>query len=87
MPYRPSKREDAKLGFALILSPVCAVATFFLSFTIAFHFLLMSGLVKFRILWPAPSKMEGIAWFYGVFAVAILLGVLIGILIFRVTTD
>ncbi len=84
MPHQPSKTEDAKLGIALILSVACGVATFLLSFTIAFYFLLVSGLVKFRILWPAPSKLEGTAKFYGCFGLSILLGVLIAIAVFRV---
>jgi hypothetical protein len=84
MPYRPSKREDARLGFALILGLVCGVVSFSTSFAIAYYFLLLTGLVKFRILWPAPSKLEGIGWLYGCFGLSILLGVLIAIVVFRV---
>jgi|HubBroStandDraft_6_1064221.scaffolds.fasta_scaffold319661_2 hypothetical protein len=84
MPYRPSRRQDAKLGIALILSLVCGVASFSTSFAIAYYFLLLTGLVKIRIPWPAPTKLEGIGWLYGCFGLSILLGVLIAFVVFRV---
>ena len=83
MPYRPSKTQDANLGLARMVSLACGVASFWCSFRIAFRFLFLSGLVKIHILWPAPSKLEGVAASYGCFGLSIVFGVLIAIAVFH----
>jgi len=45
-PSRAWKREDAVLGAALLLSVPCGVLSFYLSFTTALNYALLSGIIR-----------------------------------------
>ena len=84
MSYRPSKTEDAHRGLALMAALACGLAACWYFFTTAFPFLWMSGLVRFPFLPPAPPKWQVITEVYGCLGLAILFGVFVTHLVFRV---